>query len=122
MTDCLFCKIVNGELSSFKIYEDEIVYAFLDINPNSIGHTLIIPKTHYQDFFDIDMDTLMRIMESAKKVMNLLEEKLKPTGFTLIQNNGTVQEVKHFHLHIKPCYLKKMDAKSVEEVFQILTQ
>ncbi len=122
MENCLFCKIVKGEIPSFKIYEDEVVYAFLDIHPDSIGHTLIIPKKHYLDFFDIDASTLASIMESAKTVMNLLKEKLQPTGFTLIQNNGTIQEVKHFHLHIKPCYLKPMEKKTVEEVFQLLTQ
>ena len=56
--DCLFCKIINGEIPCYKVYEDDIVLAFLDVNPDSLGHTLIIPKKHYQDLMDIDSNTL----------------------------------------------------------------
>lgn len=102
--DCLFCKIANGEIPSLKIYEDDVTMAFLDINPDSNGHTLIIPKKHYKDLDDIDMNTLNSIYESAKKVKKLLEDKLGCVGISLLQNNGIVQEVKHYHLHIKPFY------------------
>lgn len=118
--DCLFCKIIHGEIPSYKIYEDEIVLAFLDIHPDSMGHTLIIPKHHYQDITDIDMDTLTHILEVAKILKQRLEEKLHCTGLTLIQNNGTVQEVKHFHLHLKPHYLNKTDNKTIEEIYALL--
>ena len=111
MKDCIFCKIVNGDIPSMKVYEDDICLAYLDINPDSDGHTLIIPKKHYKDIYDIPSDTLLHIYETAKKIMDLLKEKLGCDGFCLQQNNGNIQEVKHYHLHIKPCYCNK---KSVE--------
>lgn len=102
--DCLFCKIVKGEIPCFKIYEDDNVLAFLDINPDSDGHTLIIPKKHFTDLDDIDLDMLKNINDSSKKVKKLLEEKLNCSGITLVQNNGSIQEVKHYHMHLKPSY------------------
>ena len=117
--DCLFCKIVNGDIPSYKIYEDEIVYAFLDINPDSNGHTLIIPKKHYLDLDEIPSDTLTHILNVAKELKLKLESKLNCDGLTLIQNNGDIQEVKHFHLHLKP-YYKNSKIKSVEEIYTIL--
>ena len=117
--DCLFCKIINKEVPSYKIYEDEIVYAFLDINPDSVGHTLIVPKKHYLDLNDIDINTLKHIMEIAKLLKKRIEEKLNCDGLTLIQNNGKIQEIKHFHLHLKPFYINKKD-KTLEEVYELL--
>lgn len=119
MNDCLFCKIINGDIPCFKVYEDELVLAFLDINPKSNGHTLIIPKKHFKDIYDIDETTLSHIMKNAKKIMDLLNEKLNPDGFTLVQNNGVVQEVKHFHLHVMP-YYKDSVLKSAEETWNLL--
>lgn len=117
--DCLFCRIINKEIPSYKIYEDEIVYAFLDINPDSVGHTLIVPKKHYLDLNDIDINTLKHIMEIAKLLKKRIEEKLNCDGLTLIQNNGEIQEIKHFHLHLKPFYINKKD-KTLEEVYELL--
>lgn len=117
--DCLFCKIVSGDIPSYKIYEDEIVIAFLDINPDSNGHTLIIPKKHYLDMNDIPLDTLTHIFKVAKELKNKLDKKLNTEGLTFIQNNGDIQEVKHFHLHLKP-YYKNNEIKSVQEVYEIL--
>jgi len=111
--DCLFCKIVNGDIPCYKIYEDEFVLAFLDINPDCDGHTLIIPKKHFTDLDDIDSDTLNNINVAAKKVKKLLEERLNCDGISLLQNNGAVQEIKHYHLHLKPYYSGK---KSIELV------
>ena len=117
--DCLFCKIINKEIPSYKIYEDDIVYAFLDINPDSVGHTLIIPKKHYLDLDDIDIEILKHIMKVAKILKIRIEEKLNCDGLTLIQNSGDIQEVKHFHLHLKPFYKNKKD-KTLEEVYELL--
>lgn len=111
MKDCIFCKIVNGDIPCMKIYEDDICLVYLDINPDSDGHTLIIPKVHYKDINDIDDKSLLHIYKTSKKIMNILEKKLGCTGFSLLQNNGSIQEVKHYHLHIKPYY---NDKKSVE--------
>ena len=117
--DCIFCKIVDGKIPSLKIYEDDVILAFLDINPDSNGHTLIIPKKHYKDINDIDEKTLCHIYSKAKDIMKLLEEKLNADGFSLLQNNGSVQEVKHYHLHIKPYYNNKPSIKLVKDSFLI---
>ena len=127
--DCIFCKIINGEIPSYKIYEDDIVLAFLDINPDCDGHSLIIPKKHFKDLNDIDDDTLLHIQNVAKILKKDLEEKLGCVGISLLQNNGEIQEVKHYHLHIKPFYRDKKtmglskhqeNIKNVEEVYNIL--
>ena len=117
--DCIFCKIVEGKIPSLKIYEDDVILAFLDINPDSNGHTLIIPKKHQKDINDIDEKTLCHIYSKAKDIMKLLEEKLNADGFSLLQNNGSVQEVKHYHLHIKPYYSNKPSIKLVKDSFLI---
>ena len=119
MNDCLFCKIANGEIPSKTIYEDEIVKVLLDINPIKTGHTLIIPKKHYMDLDDIDIETITHIMKIAKNIKKLLEERLNAKGIRLVQNNGSLQEVKHFHLHLIPEGVSK---KSLEEVFDLLTK
>lgn len=116
--DCIFCKIIKGEIPSYTIYEDEIVKVFLDIDPKENGHTLIIPKEHYQDLEDIHSDTLSHIFEVAKKIKKLLEEKLNIDGITLVQNNGLSQEVKHYHLHLVPNYSEKQEIISVEEIYK----
>lgn len=118
--DCIFCKIINGEIPCYKIYEDDLVLAFLDVNPDSIGHTLIIPKKHYVGLADIEDATLNHIMKTAKHIQELLIEKLNCDGLTLVQNNGSIQEVKHFHLHLKPYYLNNQKNLSLEEITAIL--
>lgn len=117
--DCLFCKIVDGSIPSKKIYEDDTVLAFLDINPDSMGHTLIIPKKHFKDITDID-ETLNHIFEVAKMLKVKLEEKLGCDGVTFVQNNGDVQEIKHFHLHLKP-YYKENKNLDIEKVYELLS-
>ncbi|MBR3230104.1 MAG: HIT domain-containing protein [Bacilli bacterium] len=118
----IFCKIINNEIPSYKIYEDDVVLAFLDINPNVNGHTLIIPKKHYKDLYDIDDETFTHIINVAKKIGPLLQEKLHADGITLVQNNGLYQEVKHFHLHIRPQYKNKKELKPLEEIHKIITE
>lgn len=118
--DCVFCKIIAGEIPAYTIYEDDIVTCFLDIHPDSNGHTLIIPKKHTLDLETIDTETLTHIMETAKMLKKRLEDKLHISGVTLIQNNGSVQEVKHYHLHLKPHYLPEQKIIDVEEVYNKL--
>lgn len=118
----IFCKIMNNEIPSYTIYEDDIVKVFLDVNPAVNGHSLIVPKKHYKDLFDLDDNTLMHIMKIAKKVSPILEEALNADGMTLVQNNGLYQEVKHFHLHLKPQYKEKQKLLKVDEVYDILKQ
>lgn len=111
--ECLFCKIISGEIPCLKIYEDDVVLAFLDINPDADGHTLIIPKKHFTDLDDIPINILTSINIASKKIKKVLESKLNCDGVSLLQNNGDVQEIKHYHLHLKPYY---NDKKSLEIV------
>lgn len=121
MEKCIFCKIVNGDIPSYRLYDDDKIMVFLDVNPYCPGHTLIIPKEHTLDYNSIPEDTLIHIMKHAKIIANLLTDKLDADGFTLIQNNGFVQEVKHFHLHIIPKY-KNIPDISIEDVYKKITQ
>ena len=118
--DCVFCKIMNGEIPSYTLYEDEIVKVFLDINPDSNGHTLIVPKKHTLDITTIDDETLKHIKDVSLEIKKMLEEKLKCDGVTYIQNNGIKEFVKHFHLHLIPAYQDKQEIKSVEEIYEKL--
>ena len=118
--DCIFCKIVKGEIPSYKIYEDELIVALLDANPVFPGHTLIIPKKHTLDINSIDEEILCHIMKKAKDIANVIVSALEADGFTLIQNNGFVQEVKHYHLHIIPKYKKKI-VMTNDEVYKKIT-
>ena len=115
----IFCKIINNEIPSYTIYEDDIVKVFLDVNPNSTGHCLIVPKEHYQDFFDIDKEVLNNVLETAKVIANRLKERLNCDGITFAQNNGLGQDVKHYHLHLIPKYHND-DKLSIEEVYNKL--
>lgn len=118
--DCLFCKITNGELNSYTLHEDDIVRVFLDVNPDSNGHMLIVPKKHILDLNDMDEDTWKHILEVAKQMRKRIEERLNPDGLTLIQNNGDVQIVKHFHLHLKPYYKEKQELLPISELYEKL--
>ena len=102
--DCLFCKIVKGEIPSKKIYEDKLVVVFLDINPSTNGDMLIVPKKHYTDLFDMDEKLIPHIYKVIKELYVLLKEKLSIDGLTIVQNNGHGQDIKHFHVHVTPRY------------------
>ena len=118
--DCIFCKIINGDIPSYTVYENDYVKCFLDVNPISMGHTLIIPKKNFKDAYDITEEYISEIHKASKIILELLDSKLKPNGYRLVQNNGNLQEVKHYHLHIIPNYISKEDNKSVEKIFNIL--
>ena len=102
--DCLFCKIINGEIPSRTIYEDSLVKVFLDINPSTNVDMLIIPKKHYENLFDINDKLLTHINKVIKELYVLLRDKLGIDGLTLVQNNGFGQDIKHFHVHVTPRY------------------
>ena len=91
----------------------------LYINPERPGHTLIIPKNHYIDINDIPIETLNHILLISKKLTTLLKKKLNYDGLRIIQNNGVLEEVKHYHLHLIPFYQDNF-SKSVEEIYEIL--
>ena len=123
MNDCVFCKVISSEFSSFKLYEDDMVMAFLDVNPNSYGHTLIVPKEHVLDYEEIDLETLNHINEVGKDIFAKLKEKLKPDSIQLVQNNGKLQEVKHYHLHLIPRFSENKEGKeNLEEVLKAIME
>lgn len=102
--DCLFCKIIEGSIPSKTIYEDEIVKVFLDINPETNGHCLIIPKKHIVTVNELDNELITHILEVEKKMYKLLKDKLNIEGLTIAQNNELGQEIKHYHVHLIPRY------------------
>ena len=104
--DCIFCAIAAGEIPSFKVYEDDIVLAYLDINPFSKGHTLVIPKAHSTGLLDTDDAVLAAVVARVKKVAAHLRAALPCDGFNILQNNGEAagQTVRHLHFHIIPRY------------------
>ena len=104
MDDCVFCKIVKGEIPSAKVYEDEAVFAFLDIAPGNRGHTLIVPKGHYQLFTDIPEDVLTHLVKVAQKLAPAVIGAVGAPAYNIEQANGAEagQVVPHAHFHIIP--------------------
>jgi len=107
MSSCIFCKIIAGELPSAKIYEDADVFAFLDIKPVNPGHTLVIPKKHFENIHDTPDELLAKVMRVAKKISDAIL-KLGVTGVNVGMNNGigAGQLVFHAHVHVMPRYGK----------------
>jgi histidine triad (HIT) family protein len=105
--DTLFLKIITGELPSFKIYEDEYTYAFLAAHPNSVGHTLVVPKIHSINIYDTSPETLGHIMNTVSLVANHLRDALKCDGMNVYQNSEVAgfQAVFHIHFHLIPRYI-----------------
>ncbi|MGL4736111.1 MAG: HIT family protein [Cellulosilyticaceae bacterium] len=106
MSDCIFCKIIEGEIPSFTIYEDEIFKVILDRFPASKGHMLILPKSHHVNIWDMSEEVSTKIYGLAKKMANTLSEAFQVDGINIVQNNGAAagQSVFHFHLHLIPRY------------------
>lgn len=104
--NCIFCKIIGGEIPSSTIYEDKDFKVILDISPASKGHALILPKQHFANIYELPEDLAAKAMILAKKLAGHMTEKLQCDGFNLIQNNGEIagQTVFHFHLHLIPRY------------------
>lgn len=102
--DCIFCAIADGEIPCFKVYEDDLVLAYLDINPFAEGHTLVIPKDHYTGLLDTPPDVLKELVVRVQKVAAHLKSVLPCDGFNVLQNNGAAagQTVPHVHFHIVP--------------------
>ena len=103
-SNCIFCKLANGEIPANSIYEDETFRVILDAAPASRGHALILPKEHYADLYEIEEETVGLAMKLAKKLAIQMTRILQCDGFNLVQNNGEVagQTVFHFHLHLIP--------------------
>lgn len=103
--DCLFCKIINKEIPSEIIYEDDKILVFLDINPTTNGDTLVIPKEHYLDIFETPSDILEHMNKVMQELYPKYQEKLNCSGLTITTNKDYGQDIKHFHIHFIPRYL-----------------
>ncbi len=103
---CIFCKIINGEIPSKKVYEDDDVLAILDISQATEGHTLVMPKKHYANLIEIPEGEYTKVMLKVKEIANKINTKLKPAGINILNNCGEVagQTVMHYHVHIIPRY------------------
>jgi histidine triad (HIT) family protein len=106
VSDCVFCKIVKGEIPSAKVFENEHVLAFLDLSQVTKGHTLIIPKVHKENLFELTPEIAKNLFEVAPTIANALKETYQPIGLNAVNNNGEKagQSVFHFHLHLIPRY------------------
>jgi histidine triad (HIT) family protein len=112
MTDCIFCKIINQEIPSYKVYEDDKVYAFLDITQVTKGHTLLVPKKHVTDIFEYDPTLAGEVFARVPKVAQALEKAFPEIeGMNIINNNKELayQSVFHSHIHLIPRYSKEDD-------------
>lgn len=123
MENCIFCKIIKGEVPCYKIFENDKVMAFLDINPVAEGHTLIVPKKHYNDIFEIDEDYLSEVANISKKIAIRLKDCFGAEGINIFQANreSGEQAVFHYHMHIIPrrkedgiSFSKEMTSKAKE--------
>ena len=104
MTDCVFCKLRDGQIPSMKIFEDETTIAFMDINPINSGHCLIITKAHAVNIYEAELPDLQAAIATAQRVALAIRDGLKPDGLNMLQANGPAafQSVLHFHLHLIP--------------------
>ncbi len=106
MADCVFCRIAQGEIPANKVYEDQSVICFLDANPASKGHTLVVTKSHYENFTTVPKDLLSHAIQVAQMVSQACLAQLGATGVNVVTNVGRAagQSVMHFHLHVIPRY------------------
>ena len=103
---CIFCEIIKGNIPSYKIYEDDLCIAFLDISQATIGHTLIVPKQHFENIFELDENVMGHLGKIVVKLSKKLKETLNLSALNVLNNNGANagQTVNHFHIHLIPRY------------------
>jgi histidine triad (HIT) family protein len=106
---CLFCKIIAGEIPSKQIYQDENIFAFLDINPRNPGHALVIPKKHYVTLLDMPAKEVGKLFEGVQMVANAVQKGTNAEGLSIAQSNGKAagQVVNHLHVHIIPRFMSE---------------
>ncbi len=104
MSDCLFCKILSGEIPSYNVYENDFAYAFLDINPIAAGHTLVLPKVHITKLAELEGEALSGWVTALQRVVAGVERALEPEGLNIFINQGAVagQIIPHLHVHVVP--------------------
>src|SRR5690554_2240608 len=109
MNNCLFCKIVNHDIPSAIIYEDDIMMAFLDISQTTKGHTLLIPKAHFKNVYEIDSEIISHIHKQIPNLAKAITKAFKANGINIVNNNGEIsgQNIFHYHVHLIPRYKEK---------------
>ena len=131
MEDCIFCKIIKGELPSKTIYEDDLIKIIMNIKPSTDGHLLVLPKEHMVTINDTTNEVITHSVDVIRdKIYPLLKEKLNCEGLTIAQNNDLGQEVKHYHIHLTPRYQNDLvdftynpdQVSDLDEVFDKLTK
>lgn len=120
MKDCIFCKIIDGSIPSKKIYEDDIVKVIMNINPEQNGDLLIVLKRHAENFTKIKDEEITHINNILKDMASLVEERLETSGFEVITNSGTCQEIKHFHIHLTPGYKEPQPIVDLDIIYDKL--
>lgn len=118
--DCLFCKIARKEVEAKILYEDDDVMVIMDAYPDTDGHTLVIPKKHYEDIYSIDREIFLKIIDTGKRYATKLMTTLDKSALTFLVNYGDAQVIKHFHLHLLPDYMNKTHDFSKEEIYDKL--
>ena len=131
---CIFCKIVQKQAPASIIYEDETVIVFLDIRPLNMGHTLVIPKPHYVDIFDIPENLLLQVHKVAKQIAPAIKKATNADGISIIQQNGKAagQDIFHLHVHVVPRFdgqklphfneLKEVERAKLDEMAKKIKQ
>lgn len=106
MSDCIFCKIVAGDIPSATVYEDDDFKAIMDIAPAAKGHVIILTKKHFANLYELDEEISSKVIILARKIAIAIKEEFKCDGINLLQNNGEAagQTVFHFHMHVIPRY------------------
>lgn len=104
--DCIFCKIIKGDIPSSKVYEDENVLAFLDLSQVTKGHTLVIPKNHEKNIYELSEESAAAVFTAVPKIANAIKAAYNPIGMNMLNNNGAEagQSVFHYHVHLLPRY------------------
>ncbi len=120
--DCLFCKIVRKEVPSLILYEDDDILVMLDAYPDVSGHTLVIPKKHYEDIYEVPDEVLLKMFKQGKTQTKRLMDKLDKKASTFLINYGDAQVIKHIHLHLLPNFNHKKNNLSRTEVFDLLNK
>ena len=120
MPECLFCKIIAGEIPSYKVYEDADTLAFLDINPNNYGHTLVIPKDHFENIYTTPDETLCKTMIVVRKLATAVRNGMDADGINVTINNESAagQVVDHLHIHIIPRHEGDWETKAQHLVYK----
>jgi histidine triad (HIT) family protein len=123
--DCIFCKIANKVIPSYKVYEDDYVLAFLDISQTTLGHTLVISKEHYDSFLSTPPSVINKVMRVAQKIGIILVHDFKAKGVNILTNCGEAagQKISHFHVHVIPRYIAgdgfRLEMKKNEDLDKI---